>query len=156
MLLRHLFTSNHLKISKSISITYLSISKDCLCDSKKLFKKCCERFLNGSVIAKTPKQLMRSRYTAYALGNYGEYLLASWLPESAKGLTVASLSEKNNEWVKLEVLNSQQNGDEGRVEFKAYYKSDDDSLNILHEKSIFRRIDGRWYYVNGEVDIGSD
>ena len=122
--------------------------------SGKPFKKCCERFLNGSANATTPKQLMRSRYTAYALGNYGEYLLATWLPETSKGLTAASLSEKSLDWIRLEILNSHQSGDEGRVEFKAYYKTDDGELNILHEKSSFRRINRRWYYAEGDVKTG--
>jgi len=111
--------------------------------SGKPFEKCCERFLNGSANATTPKQLMRSRYTAYALGNYGEYLLATWLPETSKGLTAESLSEKRLNWIKLEVLNSHQKGDEAIVEFKAYSKTDDAGLNILHEISSFRRIDRR-------------
>jgi len=128
----------------------------CLCDSGKPFKQCCECFLNGSAVAATPKQLMRSRYAAYALGNYGEYLMATWLPEASKGLTVASLSEKSHEWVKLEILHAKQKGNKGIVEFNAYYKGDDDSLNVLCEKSSFQRIDGRWYYVEGEVDSGSD
>lgn len=123
----------------------------CLCDSGKPFKKCCERFLNGTANATTPKQLMRSRYAAYALSNHGEYLLATWSSETSKGLTAESLSEKSLEWVKLEVLNSHQKGDKGKVEFKAYYKTDNEELNMLHEKSSFRRIDRRWYYVEGDV-----
>ena len=119
--------------------------------SGKPFNKCCERFLSGSANATTPKQLMRSRYTAYALGNYGEYLLATWLPESSKGLTAASLSEKSLEWVKLEIINSHQSDDEGTVEFKAYYKNEDGELSILHEKSAFRRINRSWYYVEGDL-----
>jgi SEC-C motif domain protein len=126
----------------------------CLCDSGKPFKKCCERFLNGSTNATTPKQLMRSRYTAYALGNYGEYLLATWLPDTSKGLTAASLSKKNLGWVKLEVLDSHQKGNEGMVEFKAYYKTEDGELNIFRERSSFQRIDRRWYYVEGDVKRG--
>lgn len=124
----------------------------CFCDSNKPFKQCCERFINGSEVAKTPKQLMRSRYTAYALGNQGEYLLKTWAPEYSTGLTAASLSEKNHEWVKLEILNSHQKADQGMVEFNAYYKAEDGVLNVLHEKSTFRRMNGRWYYVEGEVD----
>jgi SEC-C motif domain protein len=124
----------------------------CLCDSGKPFKQCCDRFLNGREVAKTSKQLMRSRYTAYALGGYGEYLLATWAPENSTGLSVASLSDKSHEWVKLDVLNTHQKADEGIVEFNAYYKTDDGSLNVLHEKSRFRRMNGRWYYVDGEVD----
>lgn len=123
----------------------------CFCDSNKPFKQCCEPLLNKNAVAKTPKQLMRSRYTAYALGGYGEYLLFTWLPESSKGLTVTSLSEKNHEWVKLEILHAKQKGNKGIVEFNAYYKGDDDSLNVLYEKSSFQRIEGRWYYIDGEV-----
>jgi SEC-C motif domain protein len=126
----------------------------CPCDSGKPFGQCCERFLSGSANATTPKHLMRSRYTAYALGNYGKYLLATWLPETSNGLTVESLSEKSLEWVKLEVLNSSQKGDEGIVEFKAYYKTKDEELKILHEMSSFLRIERRWYYVEGEIRSG--
>ncbi len=132
------------------------MDKNCLCDSSKLFRKCCQRFINGSAIAKTPKQLMRSRYTAYALGNHGEYLMSTWLPETSKGLTSMSLSETTHEWVKLEVLNSQQKADDGIIEFNAYYKNDNGSLNVLHEKSRFKRIDGRWYYAEGDIETFKD
>lgn len=119
--------------------------------SGKPFEKCCGRFLSGSANATTPKQLMRSRYTAYALGNYGDYLLATWLPEKRIGLTAESLSEKSLDWVKLEILDSYQKGDAGTVEFKAYYKTETGELNILHEKSRFQRKERRWYYVEGDV-----
>lgn len=132
------------------------MSDRCLCDSNKLFKQCCERFLNGNEIAKTPKQLMRSRYTAYALGGYGEYLLSTWLPEYRQGLTAEALSEKTLEWIKLEVLNSNQKGDEGIMEFKAYYKEEADLEKVHHEKSTFKRIDRKWYYVEGKIDFVID
>ncbi len=129
------------------------MSDICFCDSNKPFKDCCKRFLTGKDIAKTPKQLMRSRYTAYSIGNHGEYLLATWAPETSIDLTIASLSEKSHEWLKLEILDSNQNGDNGMVEFNAYYKDDDGHVNVLHEKSTFQRTNGRWYYLNGEVDF---
>lgn len=119
--------------------------------SGKPFEKCCEPYLNGSAIAKTPKQLMRSRYTAYALGGYGEYLLSTWLPEMTQGLTVETLSEKTFDWVRLEVINNSQKGDEGTVEFKAYYKDENGQEKVHHEKSTFKRMNRQWYYVEGEV-----
>lgn len=100
---------------------------------------------------------MRSRYTAYALGGFGEYLLETWFPATAQGLTVAELSNGNVDWEKLEVLNKYQRGDEGTVEFKAYFRNktsgedDKQGLEIMHEISEFRRISGRWYYVGGQV-----
>ena len=128
------------------------MTNSCLCDSGKLFAQCCEPFLNGRAIAKTPKQLMRSRYTAYALGGYGDYLFSTWLPETRQGLTIETLSEKTIEWIKLEVLNSSQKGDEGLVEFKAYYKDEAGQEKIHREKSSFKRIDRKWYYEKGEVE----
>jgi SEC-C motif-containing protein len=58
----------------------------CPCNSDKLFKSCCERLLLRKMPAKTPAQLMRSRYSAYALGGHGEYLLETSLPSAATGL----------------------------------------------------------------------
>ena len=131
------------------------MSNLCLCDGGKPFKKCCERFLNGNQIAKTPKQLMRSRYTAYALGGYGDYLFSTWLSETRQGLTTETLSEKTIGWIKLEVLNSSQKGDEGFVEFKAYYKDEAGQEKVHHEKSTFKRIDRKWYYEKGEVELNN-
>lgn len=124
----------------------------CICQSHKPFEKCCGRFLSGKEHAKTPEQLMRSRYSAYALGNYGQYLLDTWFPATAAGLTADSLSEKNMNWVKLEVLSKSQTGDNATVEFNACYREpDSDVLLTMHEVSVFKRVSGLWLYVGGEV-----
>lgn len=130
----------------------------CPCHSNKLFNKCCDRFLNAGLYPKTPEQLMRSRYSAYALGGYGDYLLNTWLPATSQGLSAEQLSAKESEWTDLIVLAKSQKGDDGFVEFKAYYidrdKSDsivDKDKKVLHEKSVFKRIQGKWLYVGGEV-----
>ncbi|MDX2463868.1 MAG: YchJ family metal-binding protein, partial [Porticoccus sp.] len=64
----------------------------CICNRKKSFDKCCGRFLSGGLYAKTPEQLMRSRYSAYALGGYGDYLLATWFSATSAGLNAKDLS----------------------------------------------------------------
>lgn len=94
---------------------------------------------------------MRSRYSAYALGDHGQYLLDSWFPATAAGMTAESLSEKNLHWCGLEILDKSQQGDDGMVEFKARYKTESGDLQFMHEKSVFKRIAGRWLYVGGEV-----
>lgn len=130
--------------------------KSCICGKQKPFAKCCDRFLSGKQNAKTPEQLMRSRYSAYALGGYGEYLLSTWLPASAKGLTVSGLSEKTADWQRLKVISSSQQGDHGGVEFKAwFYKSPSSGeMEIMHEVSEFVRIQSRWFYVGIAVSKG--
>jgi SEC-C motif-containing protein len=131
--------------------------KQCPCGKSKSFEKCCGRFLSGAQNAKTPEQLMRSRFTAYALGGYGAYLMATWFPASAQGLTVAELSEKTLDWKRLKVISSSQQGDNGTVEFKAWFcpapnsGENPEETEMMHEISDFVRIQSRWYYVGGQV-----
>jgi SEC-C motif domain protein len=127
------------------------MSKLCVCGSNRLYKKCCARFLQGQQQAKTPEQLMRSRYSAYCLGGHGDYLLQTWFPATARGLTVESLSERSCDWLRLEVLDKSQQGDQGFVEFNAWFRRDNGEQDVLHEKSVFQRVAGRWLYVGGEV-----
>lgn len=100
---------------------------------------------------------MRSRYSAYALGGYGDYLLRTWFPATAQGLSAIELSQRSCEWMKLEVLSKSQQGDDGIVEFKAWYRNPDESssaegpLALQHEKSVFKRVAGRWFYIGGEI-----
>jgi len=125
--------------------------ESCICGRKKLAINCCGPLLSLQKVAKTPVQLMRSRYSAYALGGHGDYLLSTWLPSMTQGLTSAGLSTRSLNWVRLEILNKSQQGDNGQVEFKAYYLNTEDQEEVQHEKSIFKRINGRWFYVGGEV-----
>ncbi len=128
--------------------------KYCICGKSKPFAKCCDQFLSGKQNAKTPEQLMRSRFSAYALGGYGEYLISTWLEASANGFVVSELSEKTIDWQRLKVIASSQQGDNGTVEFKAwFYKSpNSDEMEIMHEISEFIRIQSRWFYI-GAVSI---
>lgn len=128
--------------------------KLCICGKSKPFVKCCDRFLSGKQDAKTPEQLMRSRFSAYALGGYGEYLISTWLPASVKGLTVAGLSEKTVGWQRMKVISSLQQGDNGIVEFKAWFckSPSSDEMEIMHEISEFVRIQSRWFYVGSRVN----
>lgn len=93
---------------------------------------------------------MRSRFTAYALGGHGEYLMKTWLPAMARNLTALELNERTLDWQRLEVLHKSQKGDDGEVTFNAYYNTDGVE-ECMHEVSSFKRINGLWYYVGGVV-----
>lgn len=127
--------------------------KSCICGRSKPFHECCERFLSGKQHAKTPEQLMRSRYSAYALGSYGGYLMSTWLPATAQGLSAAELSEKTLDWQGLKVISSSQKGDKGVVEFEAWFRKSPHSeeMEVMHEISEFVRVNSRWFYVGGRV-----
>ncbi len=119
----------------------------CLCSSGKLREHCCQPLLDGNSYAKTPVQLMRSRYTAYALGGYGDYLLSTWVPLKRVGLQADELSVRTTRWSRLEIVSKTQRGDDGLVEFNAFYVDDDLNEYCHHEHSVFRRVRGHWFYV---------
>ena len=129
-------------------------SKDpCICGSGRIFGKCCEPYLDYSEKPKTVKQLVRSRYAAYALGEpkQREYLVRTWHPATAKNIRMADLIAEGHVWKSLNILDSTQKGDLGRVEFEAVYCVDDGPDQRHHETSAFHRDKGLWLYLEGEV-----
>lgn len=125
----------------------------CACGSDKAFGKCCEPFLTFKAKPKTVKQLVRSRYAAYALGGEKnrEYLVRTWHPATAKNIRLADLIAEDHVWKSLEILDSSQKGDLGRVEFRAVYSVAGGPDQIHHETSAFHRDKGMWLYLEGEV-----
>jgi SEC-C motif-containing protein len=123
----------------------------CPCCSGKPFSKCCEPYVSGKKKPVTVKQTMRARYTAYALGGYGDYLFHTWHPQYRGGLTAKSLAQKTQNWTRLEVFEAKQVGDRAAIEFKAYYTNDKGVTQCHHEFSQFLRHKGRWFYTDGKV-----
>jgi SEC-C motif-containing protein len=127
-------------------------SMHCVCCSGKLAENCCLPFVQKKAYPKTPKKLMRSRYTAYFLGGYGDYLLATWLPAMAQNVNAIDLSRRDTSWQSLEIRESSQKFDDAYVEFAATYNDENDQLQTYYEKSVFKRVKGKWLYVGVEVE----
>jgi SEC-C motif-containing protein len=123
----------------------IQIVKPCPCGGEAL-ETCCGRFISEAESPQTPEQLMRSRYTAYVLANEA-YLKATWDPATCPA---EELIEPSIKWVGLEVCAAQEEGNEGIVEFIARAKVGGRARR-LHETSRFIRRDGRWWYVDGDV-----
>ncbi|HJO10693.1 MAG: YchJ family metal-binding protein [Gammaproteobacteria bacterium] len=119
----------------------------CPCTSGKPYNACCGPFLNRSARPKTVKQLMRSRYSAFALGGLGDYLMETWHPDTAAGLTAESLSAKTLDWQDLTILGFHQQSNEGMVEFEARFIDGDGNPGLHHEVSRFVRVKGKWLYL---------
>ena len=119
----------------------------CICGTNKDYNECCGAIIEGKCKAKTPEELMRSRYSAYVKAD-GRYLVLSAVKENQYEDDAQLIEEFSNsiEWLKLDVLKTE--GD--TVEFKAYYR-DQDSIKILHEKSNFVLEDNIWKYKDGEL-----
>jgi SEC-C motif-containing protein len=61
---------------------------------------------------------------------------------------------KESHWQKLEIIdckNGLSDDSVGEVEFKAYYHDSKNTLQIHHEKSIFKKENEDWFYVNGTI-----
>lgn len=122
----------------------------CPCDSSKRYAVCCAPLHTGKDHARTARQLMRSRYSAFAIGGLGDYLLATWHPDTRPAVSAQDMGTSDTDWVKLAVLDSSQSGDSARVEFKAYWRDDEGQTQVHHEHSRFERMGGRWFYVDAE------
>ena len=115
---------------------------------------------------------MRSRYSAYALG-LTAYVAATWHPDTR----AADLDEEPADvdggfadraapdaegdsdvaagvrWRRLQIVDVVAGGaddETGIVEFRASYRTDA-GAGLLHERSRFARVGGRWVYVDGDV-----
>ena len=122
----------------------------CACGSKKSYKLCCELIHKNIEVAKTPLDLMRSRYTAYVLGNIN-YLMLS---HHSSTRPIAEKEEilnwtKSVQWLKLEIIDANEiKNDEGFVTFKAYFMESGIN-NMIFEKSRFIKENNHWTYVDG-------
>lgn len=120
----------------------------CPCGSGSLYSGCCEPLHLGSA-ADSAEALMRSRFSAFALG-LDRYLLASWHPSTRPA---ALELEHGTVWRKLQIVDTVAGGpadETGVVEFRASYRNDG-AAGMLHERSRFARVDGRWVYVDGDI-----
>jgi SEC-C motif-containing protein len=124
----------------------------CPCNPKNLYAACCKIAHNDIQAVTTAEQLMRSRYSAFALADV-EYLQRSHhssLRPSRKEARELKRWTQSVEWIKLEILQSQEgssNDETGAVEFKAFYL-ENGSVQVIHEHSKFCKDNGHWVYLD--------
>ncbi len=102
--------------------------------------------LHAGTAAPDAERLMRSRYSAFVVGDV-PYLLATW-HSSTRPPTLAL--EPQAQWLGLEVRLHRSTGqDSAEVEFVARFRRGGRAVR-QHELSRFVREDGRWVYLDGE------
>ncbi|MDD3448692.1 MAG: YchJ family protein [Gammaproteobacteria bacterium] len=126
----------------------------CPCGSGEPFEACCGPIIAGERPAPTAEALMRSRYSAYATGAI-DYLHESLHPDHRHDhdLEATRRWAADSEWLGLEVVRVEGGGAgdaEGRVEFRAAYR-EHETRRVHQEEGLFRRHEGRWFYVDGRL-----
>ncbi len=120
----------------------------CPCGSGLTYAEDCGRLHDGTAAAAGAEQLMRSRYSAFAVGD-AAYLLATWDPGTRPRTLELDPAVR---WTGLEVLATTGGGlfdAEGTVTFRAHARAGGED-HVQAERSRFRRVDGRWVYVDGD------
>jgi SEC-C motif domain protein len=116
------------------------------------FADCCGRYIDGGAIAPTALELMRSRYSAYVLGE-SQYLRDTWAPQTCPAdLDIDPAAPDAPHWLGLQIKRfAPLDATHAEVEFVARYKVAG-RAHRLHESSRFvRGDDGCWRYVEGDV-----
>ncbi|RDV46301.1 hypothetical protein DOE76_03940 [Leifsonia sp. ku-ls] len=120
------------------------MSSRCPCLSGETYDACCGPLHRGEP-APTAERLMRSRFSAFALGD-ADYLLRSWHPSTRP----SSLElDPGLVWYRLDIERTERGGPldtDGVVAFTAHYRGEE--RGRLHEVSRFVREGRDWFYVD--------
>ena len=137
----------------------------CPCGSKQSYVNCCAQYIekfieNNNRLPELPEQLMRSRFTAYALNN-AHYIFATYAKASQSQQSIDDIQEWSSQckWLELIIHNtSSRECDESEyqfVEFSAIFIHDN-SVCEMREHSRFKREknshnDMVWRYLDGNI-----
>ena len=124
----------------------------CPCGSKQTYSSCCDLYHSKQQVAPTAEKLMRSRYTAFAKG-LTQYLLETRHPDTRAMDSQAAIQDTIDrcQWINLTIESTeagQLSDTEGYVTFVANFV-ENGKPGSLKERSFFKKVDDRWYYVEG-------
>lgn len=125
----------------------------CHCGSEATYAKCCKPIVTGKKQAETAEQLMRARYSAYAIAEM-DFIFESTHPDYREGYDHEGTKAwaENSEWLGLEIISTDKGGADdsiGEVEFIARFKEENGTLQEHHEHGQFRKEKGCWYFTEG-------
>ncbi|MFC4699893.1 YchJ family protein [Glaciecola siphonariae] len=121
----------------------------CPCKSQASFERCCQPLLKGEKPTGSAEALMRSRYSAYCIGDYA--YIAHTYSERARieqNITAEALRESAGTtiWLHLSIVEASQD----TVEFKAFSK-EKATVYCMHERSYFVKENEQWRYDSGDM-----
>lgn len=121
-------------------------SEHCPCLSGDSYDQCCAPLHQGTRLAATAGILMRSRFSAFAVGD-SRYLLQTWHSSTRPATLDLDLETR---WIRLDIVGHTKGGPfdrTGTVEFRAHYRVGR-SAGSVHEVSRFVREERHWFYLD--------
>ncbi len=119
------------------------------------YATCCQPLHEGVAYAQTAAQLMRSRYSAFALQKI-DYIVATTALGQQSDLDREAIAQwsRSNRWLALELVqvNEKLDKNHAMVEFKADYADAQAQPQQHHEQSYFVLHQGRWYFLDPTTD----
>ncbi len=111
---------------------------------------CCQPLHLGQTAAQSAVQLMRSRYSAFALHEI-DYIVRTTALGQQADLDISAIADWScaNRWLKLDIVrfNEKLDKSHAEVEFKAHYH-DGQQAQVHHERSHFVKLDSIWYFLD--------
>lgn len=125
------------------------MAADCPCGTGATYEDCCGAIHAGRRPAATAVALMRSRYSAYALG-LADHLWRTWHPSTRPAVVELDAALAWTGLVIEDTTGGRAWDDAGTVRFAASWTSGS-RTGVLRETSRFAFFDGAWVYVNGSI-----
>lgn len=138
--------------SRRAGAARVDASDPCPCGRGETFGGCCAPVLAGAE-ASTAEGLMRSRFTAFAVGD-ARHLVRTWHPRTRPAEVDL---DPQLRWTRLEIVDREAGGPDdaaGVVEFRAAWTLDAGSATstgVVHERSRFARLRDAWRYLDGDL-----
>ena len=141
----------NLSTNRFYSMAKYSPNLPCPCQSGQKYKKCCAIYHKGA-LPKDALTLMKSRYSAYAVGD-SRYIIRTTHPDNSDYTDDTQAWResidhfcKETEFEGLKILDWVDDEEEAFVTFRALL-----SGGKMIEKSRFLKEKERWLYIDGEI-----
>ncbi|WP_097083941.1 MULTISPECIES: YchJ family protein [unclassified Pseudomonas] len=127
----------------------------CPCGSGNSLENCCDRFHQG-LPAPDAQALMRSRYSAYVLGQV-DYLVATTLPAQQASIDRSAIAQwsASATWLGLDVQGCETHGGQPEHAFVTFTARwhDEAGEHAHRERSAFVQHAGRWYFIDPSASL---
>ncbi|MBC7693587.1 MAG: YchJ family protein [Methylotenera sp.] len=131
----------------------MTLSQTCACGSQISASECCLPFIQGKRKPATAEQLLRSRYTAFTLGDV-DYIVTTHHSKTVGEVNREEIEKwsKGSKWIGFKILQQEAgtaSDTQGMIVFHVQYEMDG-KMNDHHEQSVFEKENGEWKFLDAQ------